>query len=242
MEKHGRLLITGAAGTIGSVLSKTLADSFDVVRLDRKPVEGDSSVHSVDLTDIEALRKVMREARVTHVAHLAGNPYPEAPWEEILRDNIIATHNVFACAQELGVKKVVFASTTHLYGSYEGYPQTSPLGRSILPSDPPRSNSDYGDSKGYGEILARRYYDQHGLQVISIRIGHVTPDNKPEAPYQSVWLSNRDVTQVFSQALLSEVPSGEYFAMSDNEGCMFDITPTKIDLNYTPEDSAQKAE
>jgi len=53
---------------------------------------------------------------------LAADPRPNAPWESILNKNIIGTKNVYEIAHKYGVNKVIFASSNHVTGAYEGFP------------------------------------------------------------------------------------------------------------------------
>lgn len=238
-ETKEKLLITGSEGTIGKVLVRSLANDFNIIRLDRNAPDNDGTVIVTDIAGLESLKKVFEEIQsLKYVIHLAGNPDPSANWESILHDNIIGTRNIYECAKEFGVKRVVFASSTHLFGNYEGYPETSPLGRPIQIEDPFRSDSYYGASKGLGELLARQFYDLHGIESICIRIGAVLPDDKPFAPWNKAWLSHRDLSQVFLKAVTTNIPFGIYFATSENDGMPFDLDPTRKDLGYSPQDKA----
>src|SRR3990167_3066666 len=174
MKGKEHLLITGINGLIGSVLRSALSDRYAISGIDKRGESDDRTTFIADLSDINAIQKIFRKIKpVDFVVHLAANPNPDATWEAIFRDNFEATRNIYECAREFRVKRIIFAGSTHMFGGYQGYPLTSTLGRKISLNDPARSDSDYGDSKAYGEFLARRYYDQYGLNTITIRIGHV---------------------------------------------------------------------
>lgn len=238
--KKQKILITGSKGVIGTVLTKSLAEDFVVIQLDKQIQSNNTTEFSVDIADQEALEEVFQSiGQINYIIHLAANASPEASWEEVLRNNIIATKNIYENAREYGVKRIIFASSTHLV-AYEGYPKISPLGRPITPIDPPRPDSDYGTSKGFGELLARQHYELYRIETICIRIGAVSKDNKPIAPYEKLWLSHNDVAQVFRKALETDMPFGIYFATSENEGPIFDISQTKQDLGYSPLDGTRK--
>lgn len=233
-----RVLITGIYGTIGMIIRNPLAQSFDIIGVDRISIIGNHAVYTADLSEYAELRNVFEKAKpIDQIIHLAAESDHTAIWERILKDNIIATRNLYECAKDFGVKRVVLASSTHLFGGYEGYPHTSPLGRPILPNDQPRPDSNYAVSKGYCELLSRYYLDFHGIHTISLRIGHVVKNNKPMPPYESIWLSHSDVAQIFQLALLSDIPFGTYFGVSKNKNCMFDVSQTTQDLGYNPVDS-----
>ena len=175
-KKLGRVLITGANGTIGSVLTEGLAKKFDILKLDIVGEENNETTVAVDISNIEALDTAFSKmGHVDSIIHLAANADEEAPWEDVLKNNIIGTRNIYDCAQRYGVKRIVFASSTHLFGMYPQYPDK--LTETSIPVDAQhRPDSYYGISKGFGEDLARYYYDAHGIQTISIRIGSVSKD------------------------------------------------------------------
>lgn len=238
--KKREIIITGSKGVIGTVLTKSLAEDFVIIQLDKQIQPNNTTEFSVDIADQEALEEVFQSiGQIDYIIHLAANASPDAPWEEVLRNNIIATKNVYGCARKYGVKRVIFASSTHLV-AYDGYPKTSPLGRPIVASDPPRPDRDYGTSKGFGEMLARQYYDLYGIQTICIRIGSVSREDKPIEPYEKLWLSHNDTTQIFKKALETDIQFGIYFATSDNVDGIYDLTLTKQDLGYNPIDGTRK--
>lgn len=236
-RKINRVLITGSRGVIGTILKRELSNSFDVLGVDRKVESLEGDEFTVDLNNLTKLEEAFAGLdQVDAIIHLAANPDPGASWEVILRDNIVATANVYAVAKQYGVKRLIFASSTHLLGSYEGYPDSTPDGKTIGIDAQPRPDSFYGVSKGFGEQLARYYLDNFGIESICIRIGSVTEDDKPLEDYSKLWLSHRDLAQVFQKALESDVRFGVYFATSANRGAIYDLEPTMKDLGYKPKD------
>ena len=196
---------------------------------------------TVDISDFDALKAAFAKAQpIDYIIHLAGNPNADASWEDVLKNNIVGTRNIYACARKFGVKKIVLASSTHLVGAYEGYPTKSPFERPITPLDEPRPDSYYGVSKGFGELLAREYYDLYGIESICIRIGSLGDTDQPDSPYEKLWLSYADAAQVFEKALLADVPFGIYFATSDNGDGIYDIATTKKDLGFNPIDGTRR--
>ena len=234
-----RIIITGSNGLVGSVLKNALSEYYTIIGIDKVGESDDTSTVIGDISDFESLRQIFTDNHpVSTILHLAANPHPHTSADVIFKDNFITTRNIYECAKEFNVKRVIFAGSTHMFGGYEGYPLSSPLGRPITNADLASSDSDYGDSKTYGEILGQRYFNQFGTESISIRIGHVTKDDKPEAPYEPLWLSYRDLVQVFHKAIETKITHGAYFAMSDNKNLMFDISSTIKDLGYKPQDNA----
>ena len=112
-----RVLITGAAGRIGSTLRAGLIGRHDGFRLlDRKPVvdpRADEEAIVADLADTKALAKAVDG--VDAMIHLAGAPDPK-DFETMFRINARGMYDVFEAARKAGVKRIVFASTNHTYG------------------------------------------------------------------------------------------------------------------------------
>jgi nucleoside-diphosphate-sugar epimerase len=234
-----RLLITGISGVIGQILHQHLSSDYEVTGVDKNAITTPSVYHT-DLSQLDQARALFAQlGPLAAVIHLAANPDPSAPPAAIFRDNFTTTRNLYHCAHEFQVPRVVSASSTHIFGGHPGYPYTSYLPRKILPGDPFSSDSDYADSKIYGELLADRFYHAYHIETISLRIGQVSAANQPVPPYTSLWLSHRDLAQVFGCALATLTPFGAYFAMSDNPGLVFDLAPTTRDLGYHPQDSAE---
>ena len=95
------VLITGAAGRLGSVLRVGLRDGFRLNLTDREPLPtpaiGSEEFHRVELENAEALEPVMRGADA--VVHLGGVLRETAPWGSILSANIAGTYHVFEIAR-----------------------------------------------------------------------------------------------------------------------------------------------
>ncbi|MGQ0752159.1 MAG: NAD-dependent epimerase/dehydratase family protein [Betaproteobacteria bacterium] len=160
-----RVLITGAAGAIGTTLRAGLKGVYPLLRLsDIRPVGDLSSGEdfmSADLNDAAAVARLM--PGIDCVVHLGGVPR-EDKWEAILANNIVGTYNVFEAARKAGVKRVVFASSNHVIGFHRA-------ARTVDIEAPVRPDSRYGVSKVFGEALGRLYADKHGLSVACLRIG-----------------------------------------------------------------------
>lgn len=232
--KKKRVLITGAAGRIGSSLAEQLKDRYDL-RLhyhhtipDQKPV---SDFIVADVSKYEQVAPMMEG--IDAVVHMAGDPSPRASWESVRDKNIEGTYNVYEAAYRAGVRRVIFASTNHVMGMYDRDQQWP-----IFAPQPVRPDSLYGVSKALGENLGRYYYDQHGLSVICLRIGWFLPQPRDEIS-RWMWLSPRDCAQVTSCAIETELGFGTFYAISRNSGRHWDITDTIERLGYRPQDDAE---
>lgn len=238
-----RLLITGINGLIGTVLYKALQNNHDVYGLDQEEPFSDRVV-SADIAEYGQLSEVIQRFRpLDAIIHLAGDPRVDATWESVLRANIIGTRNIFEAAREHGVPRVVFASSNHATGAYQGfepesYTFTEPNPPMVSPEDPVRPDSEYGVSKVFGEAIARYYSDRWRIKAICLRIGAVLKDDDPTRYSQNrrIWLSHRDLVQLVEKSLTTNMAFGIYYGVSNNKGAFWDITNARADLGFEPVD------
>ena len=240
-----RVLITGINGLIGTILHKAFKDRYDIYGAD---LEGDFSerVVKADISRYpEIAGAVQRFSPVDVILHLAGNPNVDATWEEVLHANIIGTRNVFEAAREFNVRKVIFASSNHATGAYEGLGENQylpPEGELevISPLDPIRPDSDYGVSKVFGEAVASYYRSRWGVEAICLRIGAVLKQDDPTRDERNrrIWLSHRDLVQLVEKSMTANVPFGVYYGVSNNKEIFWDISNARNDLGYEPVDDA----
>lgn len=263
MSDTGRkrqVLITGAEGTIGTLVREFLADRYDLRSLTREPAGFPS--HVADIADLEAIQPAF--AGIDAVVHLAASSQIEAPWADVLPNNLIGTYNVFEAARQAGVATVVFASSNHAVGMFEvsGKPELYDL------DDPRvydhtveiRPDSLYGVSKAYGEALGRFYMEQHEMRVVCLRIGAVRADDDPYTPanigkpmpllepltpeqrrhrMRAMWLSRRDCAQLIQRSIeADDVPWAIVYGISNNPRQFWDLSHARSVLGYNPQDSA----
>ncbi len=229
---------------IGRVLVPKLAASYDIVTLDRVKKKASNYV-CADISDSEAFtRGLAPHGRITAIVHLAADSSVKASWESVLRNNIVATRNVFEFAREQGAK-VVFASSNHVTGKYEEDPPSPPWkseSRAVIDVHMPvRPDGNYAVSKLFGEALARYFSEAYGLSVICLRIGTVLECDNPEIDERcrSTWLSHRDLGHLVKQSLQASTRFGIYYGVSANDRKFWDISNAERDLKYKPEDNAE---
>jgi nucleoside-diphosphate-sugar epimerase len=251
MAAKKKVVITGGAGLIGSILISKLSDRYDFTSLDLREAKGARSIVG-DLSDFDRVKAAFEGHDA--VVHLAADPAVKASWDSALKNNFVSTYNVFEAAKQAGMERVVFASSQHAVGGFyldepwklicEDQPEKLTPGQYPLIDEtcPIRPDGYYGTSKAYGEALGSYYNDYHGLSSIHIRIGWVISTDKPDfsAFALSLWLSHRDVAQIMDKALAApkSLRYGVYFAMSDNVWKIFDISKAKRELGYAPQDAA----
>lgn len=245
-----RILITGMSGLIGRIMHRALEGKYALIALNRRPVPG-VQCYQADISDLNRIRPAFEGVEV--VLHLAAIARGEAPWEEVLRHNVIGTYNVFEAAREAGVRRVVFASSGAVINDYE---RDSPYNKLVegpdkpLPAEWPmithessfRPQGLYGCSKIWGEALGRHYCDRYGLSIICVRIGAVLPEDRPTAPrHFSVWCSHRDVAQMLEKCITApnNLRYDIFYAVSNNRRNYRDLAHAREVLGYVPQDHAE---
>jgi nucleoside-diphosphate-sugar epimerase len=235
-----KLLITGCNGIIGNILWRNLADTFELYGVDLCLTDQEENVFQADISNLEQVNAVFeRIPSLAYVVHLAGDPRPDADWQSVLLNNIAGTRNLYEAAHKHGVKRVVFASSNHVTGAYEGFPpslHTQPNPTLITSQDPIRPDGYYGVSKAAGEAIARMYYELHGLESVCLRIGSVLEDDNTngDAHDESIWLSHRDLVQLVTKSLFGEVKFAIYYGVSNNQKRFWDISNAVAEIGYQP--------
>jgi uronate dehydrogenase len=228
----GRLLITGAAGAIGTCLREGLRSRVDeLVLTDVQPLEpvDHERFLQADLSDRDAMLRAADG--VDAVIHLGAIP-TEASFDELLGPNLIGTFNVFEGARRGGAGRIVFASSNHATGFY-------PVEQTLTGRHAPRPDTLYGVTKAYGEALGSLYADKFGLDVICIRIGSFS-ERPGQVRELATWLSHADAVRLFAACL--SAPSVGFrvvYGASANTRLNWDLSPAR-ELGYEPQDDAER--
>jgi uronate dehydrogenase len=192
-----RLLLTGAAGGLGKVLRRELVGAAAIIRLSSRSDLGEAAPHEeivyCDLADAAAVDRLLEG--VDAVVHMGGQSV-EAPWETILRSNIVGCINLYEAARKAGTDRILFASSNHVIGMH-------PRTRRLDHTSPPRPDGRYGLSKAFGEDLACLYAYKYGIRSLCLRIGSSFPEPKNRRML-STWLSYRDLTELIKVGLTAD--------------------------------------
>lgn len=178
-EKYQKAMVTGGAGFIGShIVEECLAQGLEVVSIDNyfagkhenlyelKKKYGDK-FHEVecDVTDYDNLKKNMEGVDlIFHEAASKKTICLNDPRKD-LAINAGGTFNILELARDLGVKKIVHASTGSVYGEARYFPQDE--------EHPLNPTSYYGVSKLAGEKYVRAFTDLYGMDCTILRYFHV---------------------------------------------------------------------
>ncbi|MEU5692758.1 NAD(P)-dependent oxidoreductase [Actinosynnema sp. NPDC020468] len=230
-----RILITGAAGSIGTMLRSRLARPGRVLRLlDVVSVEPGAAEEAVtaSVTDPVALEEAC--AGVTAVVHLGGFS-SEASWDGVLEVNIGGTHTVLESARRAGVRRVVLASSNHAVGYFAKSDSSSGEAPDYLF---PAPDTYYGVSKVAMEALGSLYARRYGMDVIATRIGSCFAAPRDERML-ATWLSPDDAGRLFEACLTAPAPGFRVvWGVSANRRRWFSGAEGEA-LGFVPQDDAE---
>ncbi|WP_329422721.1 NAD(P)-dependent oxidoreductase [Streptomyces sp. NBC_01693] len=229
----GTVVVTGAAGNIGSVVRRVLRSEVSrLVLLDRVPLQVEAANEVVQIVDLrDAVAVGVAHAGADAVLHLGGLP-DEAPLEDLLDANVLGTHHVLEAARRAAIPWVVLASSNRVSGFY-------PVAHRTGPQEPVRPDGLYGVSKAAIEALGRLYADKFGVSVICLRIGSF--EEAPTEPrHLATWLSPRDAVGFCRAALTAPLTTRfvTAYAVSANTRRFWEL-PAESELAYTPTDNAE---
>ncbi|TDR12479.1 NAD-dependent epimerase/dehydratase family protein [Marinomonas communis] len=232
MAKFNRILITGAAGALGTVLRENAQHLADTLRLtdiaDMGEAKANEEIVQADLGDFNTVLEMTKN--VDAVIHLGGMAL-ENTFETILNANIRGFYNLYEACRQNGVKRIVFGSSNHAIGFYEREAMID----SFVPHRP---DSLYGVSKAFGEDLARYYWDKFGIETLSIRIGSCFPEPL-DRRMLATWLSYRDFIQLCDRGLnTTRVGFTVVYGVSANRENFWNNQQAAF-IGYQPQDSAE---
>lgn len=233
MSDDRPVLLTGASGGLGRVLARGLgATGIPLVLTDIAPFpdalpEG-ARFEKADLSDGLAILRLAEGCRA--ILHFGGVSV-ERPFEEVLGPNIRGLHHIYEAARRERAR-VLFASSNHAIGFHE---RTERLDAdcALMP------DGFYGLSKAYGELMARLYWDKHGVESLVVRIGSSFPE-PVDARMLSTWLSYADLERL-CRAML-DVPALGYrriWGASDNPASFWGADD-RAAIGWAPQDSAEQ--
>jgi nucleoside-diphosphate-sugar epimerase len=223
-----RYVVTGAAGFIGSHLAERLqVDGHDVVGLDAftdyyDPALKEENARDLDVRRVDLADDPLDFAGFDGIFHLAGQPGVNSfgdVFPVYLRRNQLASQRLFEAASRDGVR-VVFASSSSVYGAAERYPTAE--------DTPPHPLSPYGITKLACEHLADAYRRQFGLDVVVLRYFNAFgPRQRPDMAFTRIVLALAeggtfelygDGDQSRSWTYVSDIVEGTILAMQGGSG------------------------
>lgn len=224
-----RIVLTGAAGAIGTTLRRGLAPNWpDLLLTDRrKPENAEGRWIEADIADRAALTNIMQGANT--LIHLAGAASSDL--DTLWHANALGLFEVFEAARHAGVTRIVYASSNHAHGMY---PITTP----VAPSMPARPDGHYGALKAYGELILQSFHDRYGITSVSLRIGTYR-DLPIDQRSLATWLSPADMLRITEAALRHPNP-GALVVNAYSNNTHLKVARENWDfLGYTPRDDAE---
>jgi uronate dehydrogenase len=222
-----RVLVTGAAGSVGQCVVRGLEKSHHVRGHDRVAIPDLADQVISDLNDFDSVQRAVEG--MDAIVHLGGLPGGD-DWDALLQSNFIGTYNVFEAARQHGVKRIAYASRAGVLSPY-------PKGMTRTVDLVPRPLGHYTISKVFGESLAYSYAHRHEMEIVCVRIGNFKLERDlPEHPHQ---LSHGDCVRVFECAITH--PGVRYevvFGVSASNWPMYDMEHGKRAIGYEPQDIA----
>ncbi|MGJ8584159.1 MAG: NAD-dependent epimerase/dehydratase family protein [Marinosulfonomonas sp.] len=228
-----KLVLTGAAGRLGSYLREPLTKicdalvSTDIVDDIGILYDGETYVQA-DLASLDDMMRVLKGADM--VVHM-GAYADEAPFEKLLGPNIVGAYNVWEAAHQNGLKRVVYGSSIHAVGMH-------PKNEFIDTEVRHRPDTFYGLAKCFAEDLGSMYWDKRGLESVHMRI--LSCAQVTSARALGSWLSYDDLIQLTQRCLEAPVTGfSVVYGVSNNDRAPVDNAKASF-LGYRPKDNAEQ--
>jgi uronate dehydrogenase len=228
-----KVALSGASGNMGRMLRVELPKHGVNLRSagGRTPLqplhEGEDVMHG-DLRDPAVVDRLLQGVDV--LIHLAGTSV-ERPLPEIIENNLVGLYQIYEGARRNKVGRVVFASSNHAFGMHS-------VKDKLTLDAPYRPDGFYGLSKVWGEAMARMYWDKHGIEGVSLRIGSC--EKRPaNFRHLSTWLGHEDTVQLVLRCIdARDVGYLAVWGVSNNTRSYW--TPNGAELlGYRPQQNAE---
>jgi nucleoside-diphosphate-sugar epimerase len=284
MTDKRRVLVTGASGEIASQILPELARRHEVVLLDVRPTDRQGrpvpDVRLADLADPDRSQYQRHFESVDVVVHLGYQHPGSADWGADLPPverfegeltNVRMAQNVYRCALDAGVRRVVMASSNHAADWYEQALIHVRRREMVYPTELPLSDNFYGWAKAAYELLGFVYASGvfgRTLEVVQVRIGaprdvagwrytgelaeqNAGPGTSGLTNFKrdlGAWVSPRDLAQLFWRAVATPdiadahgVPWLVVYGISGNTRAFWSLENARRVLGYTPDDDSEIA-
>ena len=228
-----KLVLTGAAGRLGSYLREPLSKmadtlvSTDLVDDIGKRHDNEEYVKA-DLSQLDQIVPLLEGADM--VVHF-GAIGDEAPFDAILQANIIGAYNIWEAARLNGLRRVVYASSIHAVGMHK---KTDFIGIDA----PHKPDTFYGLAKCFAEDLGSLYWDKYQLESVNMRI--LSCAQVTNARALGTWLSYDDLIQLVERSIDTPVTGfSVVYGVSNNDRAPVDNSKASH-LGYRPKDNAEQ--
>ena len=236
---HEHVLVTGAAGAIGTAVCRELilrghcVRGFDL-REPSPSIDGLDDMLVGNLADADAVERAV--AGMDAVAHLAAYPDEADFLDDLLEPNVIGVYHLLEATLRHQVRRVIVTSSCQ---TIEGHDWDE---RCLSVDEPFAPLGHYAVTKAMAEAWARYYAQQHGMSMIVVRPGMCPRDRSQwewlmqDELKQRVYLSHTDAGRFY--ALCVEVPDVRFALLYGYSRCEepypFDLEPARTLLGYEP--------
>jgi len=228
-----KLVLTGAAGRLGSHLREPLSKMADVL-ISTDLADDVGSLYDgeqyikADLSKLDEIVPLLEGADM--VIHF-GAIGDEAPFDDILQSNILGAYTIWEAARQNGVRRVVYASSIHAVGMH---PRTDFIGTDA----PHKPDTFYGLAKCFAEDLASLYWDKFQLESVCMRILSCAQPTNARA--LGTWLSYDDLIHLVERSINTPVTGNTVvYGVSNNDRAPVDNSKASF-LGYRPKDNAEQ--
>ena len=232
MARITKIMLTGACGSLGTVLRPALAAICDEL-LSVDIVEAPECLPNetyvrCDVSDMEAFAPLCEGVEM--IVHFAGIP-DERDFPTLLGPSFIASYNVWEAGYRAGVRRVIYASSVHAVGMA----RTADV---IGVDAPHQPDTFYGLSKCFTEDLGRLYWDKRGMESVHCRIFSCTAEPQ-NVRALATWLSHGDLCRMVVAAVRAHtVGFSVVYGVSANDRAPVSNAGA-AHLGYVPQDNAE---
>lgn len=230
--RFNRILLTGAAGRLGTHLRRGLAPLCTHLRVadmsEIKDIQPNEEALQFDLADMEAT--IRATEGVDAIVHFGGVPL-ERSWDSILNVNICGSYHIYEGARKNGVARVVYSSSVHAIGYHQIEDQ-------IDANAPHRPDGLYGLSKCFVEDLGRLYWDKFGIETVALRIFSSFPEFTDRRMLWSMLTFDDCIRLVEASLTAPRAAFSIVYGTSANRHRMVD-NRLAAHIGYVPQDSTE---
>ncbi len=243
LPKHvgmSSVLVTGSSGRIGrAAVTELVRRGHHVRGFDRVPGAGTSEFLMGTLTDRGALERAM--IGMDCLVHLAATPEDADFLTELLPNNLIGVYHVLESARQAGLQRLILASSSQVNWWQRTHGEIP-----VRPDDPPSPRAWYAATKVFLEGIGRSFAEQHGLSVITVRLGWCPRTQAQEEEIaseqwsQDIYLSPGDAGRVLARAVEAPATIRHLVIAATSRPKyreQFDLTAARQRLGYEPEDT-----
>jgi UDP-glucose 4-epimerase len=241
MQKQKKILVTGSSGQLGAAIVSKLTDSgYQVIGVDIRPASTTSKI--INILNSEYLKPLMDQVEaVIHSAAIHEKHYAlNYPRDLFIKTNIEGTYNLLNLSLQSGIKKLIYISSTSIYGKSLMNQDRAVWVNEELVIEP---RDIYDITKQTAENLCRDFFEKDGLQTVSLRVSRFLPEDEELKANHRLYrgIDERDAAQGVRLAMEKQFKAYDFFNISSqspfNQSDLIQLkhNPKDVILSYFPE-------